>query len=103
EDGIRDRNVTGVQTCALPISECTEAEQPLESAHEGTPNERTEESTSSEPAGESAVVPSSVPTTDSPQPTAVAAILTAPTVSATEIGRASCREIGRVVGAAGRG
>src|SRR5699024_7525203 len=22
EDGIRDRNVTGVQTCALPISEC---------------------------------------------------------------------------------
>src|SRR5699024_12071673 len=23
EDGIRDRNVTGVQTCALPISSCT--------------------------------------------------------------------------------
>src|SRR5207249_7130392 len=23
EDGIRDRNVTGVQTCALPISKCT--------------------------------------------------------------------------------
>src|SRR5699024_11935443 len=23
EDGIRDRNVTGVQTCALPISFCT--------------------------------------------------------------------------------
>src|SRR5699024_12006840 len=22
EDGIRDRNVTGVQTCALPISKC---------------------------------------------------------------------------------
>src|SRR5699024_11473734 len=22
EDGIRDRNVTGVQTCALPISDC---------------------------------------------------------------------------------
>src|SRR5699024_11283518 len=22
EDGIRDRNVTGVQTCALPISRC---------------------------------------------------------------------------------
>src|SRR5699024_11403207 len=22
-DGIRDRNVTGVQTCALPISSCT--------------------------------------------------------------------------------
>src|SRR6266513_4842614 len=26
EDGIRDRNVTGVQTCALPISRCDEAE-----------------------------------------------------------------------------
>src|SRR5207249_4835315 len=25
EDGIRDRNVTGVQTCALPISSCTSA------------------------------------------------------------------------------
>src|SRR5699024_12036418 len=24
EDGIRDRNVTGVQTCALPISRCRE-------------------------------------------------------------------------------
>src|SRR5207249_7721521 len=24
EDGIRDRNVTGVQTCALPISSCWE-------------------------------------------------------------------------------
>src|SRR5699024_12710059 len=23
EDGIRDRNVTGVQTCALPICDCT--------------------------------------------------------------------------------
>src|SRR5207249_9084261 len=26
EDGIRDRNVTGVQTCALPISEEAEAQ-----------------------------------------------------------------------------
>src|SRR5437868_12675329 len=25
EDGIRDRNVTGVQTCALPISRCATA------------------------------------------------------------------------------
>src|SRR5699024_11418162 len=25
EDGIRDRNVTGVQTCALPISSCPAA------------------------------------------------------------------------------
>src|SRR5699024_12121957 len=27
EDGIRDRNVTGVQTCALPIEKQAEAEQ----------------------------------------------------------------------------
>src|SRR5699024_11391520 len=27
EDGIRDRNVTGVQTCALPISIAMEAEK----------------------------------------------------------------------------
>src|SRR5699024_11745609 len=29
EDGIRDRNVTGVQTCALPISVAFEAGKPL--------------------------------------------------------------------------
>src|SRR5699024_12101381 len=28
EDGIRDRNVTGVQTCALPI--CVRASEPLQ-------------------------------------------------------------------------
>src|SRR5699024_11984114 len=29
EDGIRDRNVTGVQTCALPISEPSPVFQPI--------------------------------------------------------------------------
>src|SRR5207249_6712832 len=29
EDGIRDRNVTGVQTCALPISSLNESRKPL--------------------------------------------------------------------------
>src|SRR5207249_9524279 len=28
EDGIRDRNVTGVQTCALPISSCWHSSSP---------------------------------------------------------------------------
>src|SRR5207249_8030092 len=28
EDGIRDRNVTGVQTCALPISPCEQLVEP---------------------------------------------------------------------------
>src|SRR5207249_6741664 len=32
EDGIRDRNVTGVQTCALPISPTKAAEWPTRSA-----------------------------------------------------------------------
>src|SRR6266513_4912294 len=32
EDGIRDRNVTGVQTCALPI--CCERPQPAPPRHE---------------------------------------------------------------------
>src|SRR5439155_3167298 len=29
EDGIRDGHVTGVQTCALPISDCLPLPQPL--------------------------------------------------------------------------
>src|SRR5207248_6601077 len=32
EDGIRDRTVTGVQTCALPISYCNMDAVPLEKA-----------------------------------------------------------------------
>src|SRR5699024_1107298 len=33
EDGIRDRNVTGVQTCALPISSASN--RPFDAAHDG--------------------------------------------------------------------
>src|SRR5207248_8989956 len=32
EDGIRDRTVTGVQTCALPISSCSTGEPPHSSS-----------------------------------------------------------------------
>src|SRR5207248_6992698 len=32
EDGIRDRTVTGVQTCALPISELWQADDPAQRA-----------------------------------------------------------------------
>src|SRR5207249_9133190 len=35
EDGIRDRNVTGVQTCALPISSITSAKR---AAHPNEPS-----------------------------------------------------------------
>src|SRR5699024_11460490 len=31
EDGIRDRNVTGVQTCALPIYNCSASRPSIES------------------------------------------------------------------------
>src|SRR5699024_11994238 len=34
EDGIRDRNVTGVQTCALPISEITAIPDCPERSHD---------------------------------------------------------------------
>src|SRR5699024_11727656 len=34
EDGIRDRNVTGVQTCALPISDLEDTEDSEEEASE---------------------------------------------------------------------
>src|SRR5699024_804204 len=38
EDGIRDRNVTGVQTCALPISQAPPAEIPEEAAAHWCPS-----------------------------------------------------------------
>src|SRR5699024_11680181 len=34
EDGIRDRNVTGVQTCALPISQVKRDERIFADAHQ---------------------------------------------------------------------
>src|SRR5699024_6314459 len=37
EDGIRDRNVTGVQTCALPILAPLEPDAELDQVPEGTP------------------------------------------------------------------
>src|SRR5699024_11925386 len=36
EDGIRDRNVTGVQTCALPISMCARRRRRPESSSANT-------------------------------------------------------------------
>src|SRR5688572_32745642 len=69
EDGIRDLTVTGVQTCALPISEPTPGPTPQPT---------------SSPTPEPTPGPISVPTA-SPVPL--------PTASP-EIGRASCRERG---------
>src|SRR5207244_7078707 len=66
EDGIRDDLVTGVQTCALPIS--------LTSHRTGTPGD-----------GKSR-------RTRSPRPRRTSWLTSPPTRRAREIGRASCRE-----------
>src|SRR5207249_6046974 len=42
EDGIRDRNVTGVQTCALPIFERPEAAPPRSAMTRASLNDRRE-------------------------------------------------------------
>src|SRR5256885_8768420 len=64
EDGIRDYKVTGVQTCALPISPCSQhAFGPFWSNHSGVANESVEQ-----PLARlvSLVQPISSPTTISP-------------------------------------
>src|SRR5690606_39380291 len=81
EDGIRDFHVTGVQTCALPISQLITSELLV----------------SSLPAAEVAAV-SAAPAAPLPSvPPRKTAVVTRPssTPRATEIGRASCRERGR--------
>src|SRR5207245_7166265 len=84
EDGIRDATVTGVQTCALPIS--NPAPPPA--------------STTSKPPGTTAK-PNSNPKTGPPGPTSTAKLTPSsansgpPTPTRTarrQIGRASCRE-----------
>src|SRR5207249_7885189 len=71
EDGIRDRNVTGVQTCALPISRRFTAEA-----------RRT-------------------PTAPAPLSSSSSGRRTRSPASGREIGRASCRERVEVAGVAG--
>src|SRR5690606_40782094 len=85
EDGIRDLHVTGVQTCALPISPVPTPEQPV-----------------AEPLPTAAILAAQSPT---PKPKAGAGVDTADRAAASslrvpaerldelmEIGRASCRE-----------
>src|SRR5699024_11607018 len=78
EDGIRDRNVTGVQTCALPISASTTSRPPAGFDRAG-------------PAGDcSAPRPALRPRSGTAAPSAQAGSWPAPRRA--EIGRASCRE-----------
>src|SRR5438445_9431863 len=72
EDGIRDIGVTGVQTCALPISRAASTRASSSSLQSGRPRRcsaRTPRTVSKTPMG-------------------------APTIPPLQIGRASCRERG---------
>src|SRR5699024_11489639 len=87
EDGIRDRNVTGVQTCALPILGTGAAQDPADEALSGlvadlVSGSATDAATALASHAISVVV---VPPADS-------AVTGLPQV---EIGRASCREGGK--------
>src|SRR5699024_11295636 len=88
EDGIRDRNVTGVQTCALPIYGHVVAGQP------STPHERRDAGTSGAWGGTRG--------TRGPLPCAPA-VHGGDGRPCGEIGRASCRERVEVEGGRGFG
>src|SRR5207248_6128838 len=84
EDGIRDRTVTGVQTCALPIF-----------------RNRTVYAPESEPPEASAGAAASAGAGAPEAAGADAAVVEAAVAAPPEIGRASCRERGEVLGAGG--
>src|SRR5688500_19475470 len=85
EDGIRDYKVTGVQTCALPISL--------------RPSDNTDSLRRIVPE-DTAARTTPPPTTVASIPSSTASALSPPTtVASTEIGRASCRERGESSGA----
>src|SRR5699024_12011573 len=85
EDGIRDRNVTGVQTCALPISDEPDRAQWAGGPGTGRPSRRTC----------CASTAAAAPGTARPWRRS------SPRPPAAEIGRASCRERVEIAGAAG--
>src|SRR5699024_11832536 len=85
EDGIRDRNVTGVQTCALPIYENP---VPLAGASVSINGQGDSWSLETDDEGFYQLF---VPAAESPLEIEVSAEGHI-TASATEIGRASCRE-----------
>src|SRR5699024_11882988 len=93
EDGIRDRNVTGVQTCALPI--CTSASPtPGACQSSGTSSSSSSDCSSSRYLPDGCVGGPFQPFLKSSPDSTVN------TGSCSQIGRASCRErVGIAVGA----
>src|SRR5699024_12190294 len=85
EDGIRDRNVTGVQTCALPISG-----KVFKSPKEFRKSVEANKTTAQPPASKELDIKKA----DQSQPRPVPRRVKKPTVHVLDkqIGRASCRE-----------
>src|SRR5690625_7696108 len=94
EDGIRDGHVTGVQTCALPISPEQAHAQPVQEP----PTSHQEESPEDSPAGprDYQVADEIVEDFQPPEPQPIASRSPRAVLSwfGVKIGRASCRERG---------
>src|SRR5699024_11231133 len=87
EDGIRDRNVTGVQTCALPISIASISASPMPRVVTAGVPMRRPEVTKGEAGSFGTVF--------------LLAVMRTSSRRASKIGRASCREGAEGVGGAG--
>src|SRR5699024_11446893 len=99
-DGIRDRNVTGVQTCALPSSGRASSEERGKSRVQrpkGTADSSEETSSSSSSSSSDA---RSQPRDERPAETTGTQDEDTGAFKCDEIGRASCRESGQSAGRA---
>src|SRR5699024_11916361 len=88
EDGIRDRNVTGVQTCALPILNVFGGFK-VQGKDQANAERLIKEARAVEKAGAIVCVLEGIP---SELASVITKQLKIPTIGIGEIGRASCRE-----------
>src|SRR5699024_11459144 len=102
EDGIRDRNVTGVQTCALPILSPWASRPRAAPQHRPTPLQARAGSAPHRPAA-AAAAPLRAGCS-LPRQARTRVYTTAPVTprQTGQIGRASCRETGEVAGVGAR-
>src|SRR5207249_5269092 len=89
EDGIRDRNVTGVQTCALPIWDCSWARPLAPASVSAPPASSTETETGTAMA--TAATATATAATAAAGVTGATAAGTSEAGTSDQIGRASCR------------
>src|SRR5699024_11229845 len=95
EDGIRDRNVTGVQTCALPISTSL-VPPPISTTIEPTASETGSPAPIAAAMGSSIRLTYFAPALRAASCTALRSTSVTPEGMQIKIGRASCRERGDV-------